>query len=69
MVVFVTDVADLSSSNSAVSLVNGTSLNCLRVGLIGPPYPGFGTIETSPAVSIDFSFHGPDTTCQSGLVS
>ena len=54
---------------SAASVVNGTSSNLARVGLTGPEYFVFGTIVTCPSALNALSFHGPSTTCHSGLVA
>ena len=63
-----TPLPDLSSLNSAVSLVNGISSNSVSLALIGPEYIVFGTSLRAPAVFSDYSFHGPSTTCQRGFV-
>ena len=44
-------------------------MNFFSVGLIGPEYLVFGTNSMFPEVSNFDSFHGPSTTCHSGLVA
>jgi hypothetical protein len=65
----VLELGDWSTSYSAASVVNGTSLNAVRRGLMGPEYSLLGTIVRCPSGLNAVSFHGPSTMPHSGDVA